>query len=76
LQELPEEVHVFRCLPAENQDNVGLMLSKVPFTQLIQLPHVVKVTENLHLSTLFYIYKPKTCFHKHRVSSSKPLGAH
>ena len=48
LQELPEEVHVFRCLPAENQDNTGLMLSKVPFTQLIQLPQIVKVSQ-VHL---------------------------
>lgn len=40
---LPDQVHYFRCVPSEDKDVVGLLLSSIPFNHPLQIPLIIKL---------------------------------
>ena len=60
--ELPEEIHEFRCLPSD-RENIGLMMCKIPFNQVSQIPHVIKVGSFRAFNSLIYYFLfEKLCY--------------
>lgn len=41
--DLPGEAHLFRCLPTKENEIPGMLVSKIPFTQVAQLPKLIKI---------------------------------
>jgi len=41
--DLPEQRQIFTCVASEDTENVGLLLSAIPFTHPIQLPALIKL---------------------------------
>ena len=41
--ELSDQTHIFTCVPSEAKENIGLLLSCIPFTHPIQLPPLIKI---------------------------------